>query len=616
MLFLSPSVNTNESDQTLSVKEVSNNVGAIAGAYQWGPVDTPTLITNGEDEFISKFGIPNDVTAKYVMPALDFFPYANALWVVRQVGPAARNAFPTAKTPLLIKNEDGAQTANLSAVDFIAKFPGTAGNGLTVDICDSANFSTWELNSQFTYPPLAGEFSVALVDTTGFWTGVAAQKQKERLIVSGSAAGTTVNVFGVAVTIAAADTAAQVAAKIAATAGFIALFDNVTVADNIITYTEKVAGLKNVRNAPASSVGLTFTTDVATYGLIGGVLERFEILQNSPTAKSQDGTSKFWFDVINQSSKYIRAGDKTVALTDRTVALTGGVDDQVVNVTSGFQQFKNREAFDLQFLIVPDVSVAEQKAAIDIAEYRGDCSPVIAPPMAAVVNNRGNEAAAIKAWRNTVGADSSYTVSVDNWGYMFDKYNQVYRWVPATGGTAGLMAKTFTENDPWVSPAGLTRGKYRNYSKMAWSASETDRNALYPIGVNSIVSFPTEGIVLFGDKTMTQRPSAFGHINVRWAFIVAKQSIAAMARYYLFELNNEFTRAQFMNAARPFLRNMKNRNAFEDFQIICNEVNNDGAVRAHNKMVVQLLLKPMYSINWVVLNLTAVRPDVSFTEVQ
>jgi phage tail sheath protein FI len=236
--------------------------------------------------------------------------------------------------------------------------------------------------------------------------------------------------------------------------------------------------------------------------------------------------------------------------------------------------------------------------------------------MAAVVNNHGEEVADIKTWRTALGVDSTYAFGVDNWGYMYDKYNQVYRWVPATGGTAGLMAKTFSENDPWISPAGLTRGKYRNYSKMAWSASESDRNALYPIGINSIVTFPVEGIVLYGDKTLTQRPTAFGHINVRWAFIVAKESVADMARYFLFEVNDEFTRAQFTNAARPFLRNMKNRRAFEDFQIICNESNNDGEVRSQNKMVVQLLIKPLYSINWIVLNLTAIRPDVAFVEAQ
>lgn len=617
MLFLSPAVLTSEDDQTLYTQQVANKVGAIAGAYQWGPVNTPTLITNGEKEFVTKFGIPNNATYKYVMPLLDFFSYSQSAYVVRQVGTAARNAFPTGQTAQLIENDDDFASASITGSDFIAKFPGTAGNGLSVVLIDTAGFATHELANRFTYAPQAGEYNIAVVDSTGYWTGDAAKKQKERLLVTGTSTGTTVTVFGIPVTIANGDTAAQVATKIAATAGFIALFEagSISVSGSIITYQEQVAGYSAVTPAPATQVGLSFTTEIQDPGSLGGVLETYELMEATTTARFADGTVKYFADAINQRSKYIRVADKTIALSARTVVLTGGVDDQTVVVSTGFQQLLNREAYDIQFLIAPDVSEAEQKAIIDVADSRGDCMPFVAPRMADVVNNRGGEVAAIKDWRlNRLNKDSNYSFAVDNWGYMYDKYNDVYRWVPATGGTAGIFARTFVENDPWISPAGLTRGKYKNYTKMAWSASEEDRNALYPFGVNSIVTFPAEGIVLFGDKTLTQRPSAFSRVNVRWAFIVAKQSVAAMARYFLFEINDEITRAQFVNAARPFLRNMKNRRAFEDFRVICNETNNDGETRLQNKMVVQLLLKPTYSINWVVLNLSAIRPDVAFTE--
>lgn len=617
MLFLSPAVITNESDQTLYVKEKSNKVGAFAGAFQWGPVDVPTLITNGEEEFVSKFGIPNDATAKYVMPALDFFSYSRSAWIVRQTGETARNAYPTGQTAQLIKNDDAFDSAVTTGSDYIAKFPGAAGNGLVVDVCDSASFGTWEYANRFAYAPRVGEFNIAVVDSTGFWTGEAAKKQREALTVTGVSSGTSVTVFGIPVTISASDTASQVAAKIAGTAGIVAMFDSVSVSGATISYTEKTIGLKTKRVAPATSVGLTFTTDVVDYGRLGGVLETYELLENVSTAKNADGTTKYFYDVINQRSKYVRAGDKSIAPTRKTITLENGVDDASVMVGSGFQQLLNREAYDVQFLVAGDVSEAEQKQIIDVADSRGNCQAFVAPRLNDVVNNKGGEVAAVIDWRkNRLNKDSSYAFAVDNWGYIYDKYNDVWRWVPATGGTAGIFARTFVENDPWISPAGLTRGKYKNYSKMAWSASEDSRNVLYPFGVNSIVTFPAEGIVLFGDKTLTQRPSAFSRVNVRWAFIIAKDSIAAMARYYLFEINDEFTRAQFVNAARPFLRNMKNRRAFEDFQVICNENNNDGETRLQNKMVVQLLLKPTYSINWVVLNLTAVRPDVAFAETE
>lgn len=616
MLFLSPAVLTSEDDQTLYTAQVANKVGATAGAFQWGPVDSPYQVTNGEKEFTTQFGIPDNATYKYVMPLLDFFSYSNVAWVVRQVGPTARNAFPSGQTAELIKNDDDFQVASVTGSDFIAKFPGSAGNGLEIVIIDSAHFQGHELYGHFTYAPGAGEYNIAVVDSTGYWTGTAAKQQKENLYVNGTAsAAGNITVYGVPVAVALGDTAAQVAAKIASTVGFQNLFSSVTVSGQVITYVEKTVGYSTTTPAPATQSGISFVTTTVDPGSLGGVLETYNLMSNVVGDRFDDGTIKYYADAINQQSQYIRAADKTIALTNRVVTLAGGVDDQTVNVTEGFQLFTNREAYDVQFLICADVSDAEKIAVIDVAESRANCMPFIAPPMQYVVNNRGQEANDIKNWRlNQLVRDSNYAFLVDNWGYMYDKYNDVYRWVPATGGTAGIFARTFVNNDPWISPAGLTRGKYLNYTKMAWTASQDDRDLMYPVGINSIVTFPAQGIVLYGDKTLTQKPSAFSRVNVRWAFIVAKESVAAMAQYFLFEINDDITRAQFVNAATPFLRNMKNRRAFEDFKVVCDATNNDADTRLQNKMVVQLLLKPTYSINWVVLNLSAVRPDVTFTE--
>lgn len=615
-IFLSPAVLTSESDQTLFVREKSNKVGAIAGGFQWGPVDVPTLISNGEEEFVTKFGIPNAATFKYVMPMIDFLSYSQAAWVVRQVGPLARNAFATGGTAALIKNDDDFAAASITGADFIAKYPGTVGNGTIVDICNAANFDTWEFNNRFSYKPLTGEYAIAVVDTTGHWTGSGSKKQKEKLVVTGTAtAAVNITVFGISVATTVGQTAASVAAAINAAVGFSALFSTTSVYTSEITYTSLTTGKNSVRTAPSTQNGLSFTTQIIESGSLGTVLEAYEIMEDVATAKNTDGTTKYWADAINQRSKYVRAADKSVALSDRTVVLTGGVDDYAINLTSGYQQLSNTEAYDVQFLISPDVSAAEQKAIIAVADTRGDCMAFVSPAQTDVVNNKGGEVEDVNIWRiNTLNMDSSYAFAIDNWGYMYDKYNDVYRWIPATGGTAGIFARSFEQYDPWISPAGHQRGKFKNYTKMAWSATQSERDSLYKTGINSIVTFPAQGIVLFGDKTMTQRPSAFGHVNVRWAFIVAKVSLADMAKYFLFEINDEFTRAQFVNAARPFLRTMKGRRAFEDFQVICNANNNDGEVRLQNKMVVQVLLKPTYSINWVVLNLAAIRPDVAFTE--
>lgn len=808
--FLSPSVIVSETDATLGVTEQSDKLAAISGAFQWGPIDEPTLVTGGETEFVTRFGKPNDATANFSMVALDFLAYSNSIWVNRQTGAAARNAFPGIQTPELVKNDSDFLTANLTGTDFIAKYAGSLGNGLAIDICDTAGFDAWEFNNSFTYKPLAGEFSVAVVDTTGLWSGQGGNAQSERLLVNGTATGgiqqkqtitvtgsatggtrqeetltfvgtatdvvvnvngtavtlvagdnaatvatkvatalaaipatyasavanantvhvvftapttnqvaisggtqngvtwtsvvtvsgiaefilpvysenvtvsfgdsativagkiyqvfagktalySSVNqptagkvqytfvaygpqtvtptvtangvtlataadiagnsnivlsVFGVNVTVTNGDSAATVSAKIGATPAFQALWGTSSVFAAYVTYVRTALGPATLFPAPANQAGLTFLTQVTNPGRTGTVIESYELLSNDPTAKSSDGTTKYWRDAINQGSVYVRACDKNVPLSVRTTLLQGGVDDQVVVVNEGYEKFRNTEAYTVQYLIAPAVSVNEQRAIVDVAETRMDCMAFVAPMIDDVVNNKTQEMAAVNNWRiNELNEDSTYSMAVDNWGYMYDKYNDVYRWIPATGGTAGLAARTAVLNDPWISFAGFQRGRYLNYVKMAWSSSQDDRDQLYKTGINSIATFPSQGIVLFGDKTLTSRPSAFGHVNVRWAFIVAKVSLADMAKYFLFELNTAFTRAQFVNAARPFLRNMVSRNAFEDFQVICDLSNNGGDVRAANKMIVQILLKPVYSINWVVLNLTAVRPDVSFTEI-
>jgi phage tail sheath protein FI len=150
---------------------------------------------------------------------------------------------------------------------------------------------------------------------------------------------------------------------------------------------------------------------------------------------------------------------------------------------------------------------------------------------------------------------------------------------------------------------------------MAWSANKAQRDELYKIGVNSIVTFPNEGIVLFGDKTATTRPSSFDRINVRMAFIVAEKSIANFAKQFLFEVNDAFTQSQFLNAVRPFLRNMVSRRAFEDAKVIADDTNNTGYIKSTNQFVGTILLKPLYSINFINLNFVAVGPSVSFDEV-
>ena len=202
-----------------------------------------------------------------------------------------------------------------------------------------------------------------------------------------------------------------------------------------------------------------------------------------------------------------------------------------------------------------------------------------------------------------------------NWKYMYDRYNDTYRWVPLCGDTAGLCVTTDVSRDAWYSPAGFNRGHIRNAVKLAWNPTKTNRDNLYKIGVNPVINSPGEGIVLFGDKTLLGAPSAFDRINVRRLFIVLEKAISTAAKYQLFEFNDSFTRNQFTSIITPFLRDVQGRRGIHDFKVVCNESNNTSQVIDSNQFVADIYIKPTRSINFITLNFIASRTGVNFEEI-
>lgn len=298
------------------------------------------------------------------------------------------------------------------------------------------------------------------------------------------------------------------------------------------------------------------------------------------------------------------------------VELEGGVDDYNVNRVAAIEALNNAEAYDAKPVFAYCEELIEQQAIIDLSTNRKDTVSFVSPLRDVVVGNRGREMDDVVAWRESLVRDSSYFFMDDNWAYVYDKYNDKMRWIPACGGTAGLWARTIEIAGIYKSPAFHNRGKYNNYNRMAWSASSDERAVLYRNQINSIVTFSTEGIVLYGDKTGLTRPSAFDRINVRGLFIMAEQNIAAIAKYYLGENNDAFTRSLFSNAVRPYIRQLANMGAIYDGKVKCDEDNNPAEVIAANQMVAGIWLKPEYSINWVYLDFAAVRPDMEFSEIE
>jgi len=357
------------------------------------------------------------------------------------------------------------------------------------------------------------------------------------------------------------------------------------------------------------------------------VVERFANVSKASNAKDESGNSLYYRDVLYRGSRYIYAmgqNNDTWGVSansnhafegeNLTISFTRGTDGTVTdgNVMTAYEQFRSTENVDISLLMVGGGGEAIAEKAIDIAGYRRDVVAFLSPTYANV--NTADPVTAVTNYRDSLPS-SSYAVMDSNWKYQYDKYNDVYRWVPCNGDVAGLCARTDSDRDPWFSPAGFNRGQLKNVIKLAFNPSQANRDELYKKGVNPIVAFPGEGTVLFGDKTLLARPSAFDRINVRRLFIVLEKAIARAARSSLFEFNDEFTRATFVNLVEPFLRTVQGRRGVYDFRVVCDETNNTPDVIDRNEFVGDIYIKPARSINFIQLNFVAVRTGVAFDEI-
>jgi phage tail sheath protein FI len=374
-------------------------------------------------------------------------------------------------------------------------------------------------------------------------------------------------------------------------------------------------------------------------GVPGTVLETYRAVSRANDSKTVDGSKNYYKDIINDSSEYIyaindisgiasdTAGNLVAATTDvkamNFVMGKDGADESNAPMSllaSAYDQFASAEDVDISLVLTGKTSesTGTQLAnyLIDnIAEVRKDCVVFLSPKKGDVVGKTGSTAAAaIVATRNTARS-TSYAVMDSGYKYMYDRYNDVYRWIPLNGDIAGLCARSDATNDPWYSPAGINRGQIKNLIRLAYNPAQSERDTLYKAGVNPVVTFPGQGTILYGDKTLLSKPSAFDRINVRRLFIVLEKAIARASRTTLFEFNDAFTRSQFKNLLTPYLRDIQGRRGITDFLVVCDETNNTSEVIDRNEFVGDIYIKPARSINFIQLNFVAVRTGVAFSEV-
>jgi phage tail sheath protein FI len=297
---------------------------------------------------------------------------------------------------------------------------------------------------------------------------------------------------------------------------------------------------------------------------------------------------------------------------------TGATDADLIRA---YDLYRNTEDIDLSVLFTGDASAAVARHVIqNVAEARKDCVVCVSPERADVVPASGTTAESARTnvidfKKTQLNISSSYGILDSGWKYVLDKYNNKFRWIPLNSDVAGCIVRTDTERDPWFSPAGYNRGQIKNVIKLAWSPNKAQRDDLYRNDINPVVTFPGRGTVLFGDKTLYGRNSAFDRINVRRLFIVLEKAIATASKFLLFEFNDEFTRAQFRNMVEPFLRDVKGRRGITDFKVVCDETNNPGSVVDRSEFVGDIYIKPARSINYIQLNFVAAATGVEFSEI-
>ena len=537
---------------------------------------------------------------------------------------------------------------------YVAKYPGAIGNSLRISVCDSSSAYTSNVNTGF------DKLSFEIGNNVAVANGVAsvATFMDEFSVYDNILAGnSSIDFQYLRITEISSPSANVVHFTFEdpyrlhtnfVTDSINRYWEFQNVVDSAPGQSDYVANHGNT--SAMDEMHVVVVDDMGSFtGTPGTILEVYKGLSRATDAKNNDNTGNYYKDVINQGSSYIWwANDRGVApsanaenvasssdVSPYTASFVYGADgyDEANTsafsvIAAGYNMFASAEDVDISLVIqgkplagstsVNGITVTSFQLAnyiIDnICEIRKDCVAFVSPPRNLTYNAFGTEATNLVAFRGALRS-SSYAVLDSGYKQMYDRYNDVYRWVPMNGDIAGLCARTDQTNDAWWSPAGYNRGQIKNIVKLAWNPRKSERDTLYSNGINPVVTFPGQGTVLYGDKTLLAKPSAFDRINVRRLFIVLEKAIATAAKYSLFEFNDTFTRSQFKNLINPYLRTVQGRRGITDFLVVCDETNNTPQIIDTNQFIGDIYIKPARSINFIQLNFVAVATGVQFSEV-
>ena len=633
---VSPGVLVQEKDLTRVIPAVSTSTGAIAIQANKGSLDEIVSVSS-EQELVTQFGKPDAVNFEGWLTAANFLAYSNALRVVRVQNSSVSNATESGST-FVVKNttdyQDNYADGSASVGLWAARTAGAWGNNLIIETCPSA--TVYEETSKTTVDDAGtavGDTVVTVASATGISAGdiVNFGDEYEYRVLSISTNDLTIvrknepQYFG------ASDSS-----------GLHATLTNGAAVRRRWRYYDlfaKAPGTSPFAQAQGGSGDelhiIVVDEDGGITGTKGSVLEKYDAVSKASDSKTPQGDTNYYPDVIYNKSSYIYWMDHNssgsnwgtaasgLTFTDVTtvsaVSLSNGSDGSAATTGQkliAYNKFADAETVDVGLIIAGPGDATHVDNCITIAENRKDAVAFASPERSDVVNiaDSNTQVNNVLGFFNPIRS-SSYVVFDSGYKYQYDRYNDVYRYVPLNGDTAGLAARTDLVADAWYSPAGLNRGNVRGAVKLAFNPTQTQRDDLYRARVNPVATFPGSGTVLFGDKTGLSAPSAFDRINVRRLFIVLEKAIATASKFQLFEFNDEFTRANFRNIVEPFLREVQGRKGITDFLVVCDESNNTGEVIDRNEFIAEIFVKPARSINFITLQFVATRTGVSFDAV-
>ena len=668
MAFASPGVQVKEVDLTATVNVSDQNIGVVAIASAKGPTDEVTFVSS-ERELVDIFGEPSEYNYESWFAAATIIQYGGVAAVIRPAGgePGQSNDLSlrtanvevdgTTSTSLLINNQSDYEEnygGTTSAYAFAGRYGGTFHNGITVSMVDVGAHQKFTVDVTGT-PPSVGDYVLV------------GSKVATVYSITGSGGGTVIEftLHDTTQRFAATDTLNERDGS--TVIGTLTSLDS----NDVYSTLEYATGKKWVSIAPQPGTSpyvkarggkfdefhiVLVDTDGNVTGNPGTLIESFSYLSKAGDAKSTEGDVKFWKKVLELSSSYIYGGDRTLTQTSDLTAvdnsagtasaaaignnaassvfpifntvisrkLASGADYDWAGSASSIQSqveasydivLDPEEFGDIDFLVPGKITSAGAAKLISIAESRRDCIAVVSPQRSDVINSNTStkKTDAIIDFFNTL-ASSSYAIFDSGYKYVYDKYNDTYRYLPCAADVAGLCINTTINSETWFSPAGYNRGNLRNATKLAYSPKQSERDRLYTARINPVVSFPGQGIVLFGDKTALASPSAFDRINVRRLFIEVEKNIARFSKFQLFEINDEITRSAFKGACDPYLRNVQGRRGIYDFLVVCDDSNNTPDVIDRNEFQAEIYIKPARSINFITITFVATRTGVSFNE--